>query len=110
MAGLSNFHWLLVLWPLVPEVPTVAEKKPTFTAFVDIKKCFPSVNRSAFFKHLLILGFSRKFVKSLAAFYWNSESKLRIGILLTAAFLVNTWLSEGRVLSPPLFSLILGLV
>ena len=36
--------------------------------------------------------------------------KLRIGVLLTVAFMVNVGLSEGRVLSPPLFAIMFGII
>ena len=85
-------------------------RKTSYAIFVDIKKCFPSVKRSALFDRLLFLGFSEKFVKSLSSFYSHNEAKLRIGVLLTALFLVNTGLSEGRVLSPPLFTLVFSII
>ncbi len=37
-------------------------------------------------------------------------AKLRIGILLTRAFLVNAGVAEGRILSPFLFSLVFSLI
>jgi hypothetical protein len=57
------------------------------------------------FRRLASLGFPAKLLKASSAFYRLTSARLRIGVLLTAAFLINAGVSEGRVLSPFLFAL-----
>jgi hypothetical protein len=88
----------------------VIAKKPCYAVFLDLKKAFPSVNRSAMFKRLATLGFPKKRLQATSAFYNLTSARLRIGVLLTAVFLINAGVSEGRVLSPLLFSLAFSII
>ena len=85
-------------------------KKPCHAVFVDLKKAFPSTNRTALFDRLRTLGISESLIRSMLAFYTGNKARLRLGIFLTAFFLVKTGLSEGRVLSPPLFSMAFSVI
>ncbi len=62
------------------------------------------------FRRLASLGFPRKLLRASSAFYNTTTARLRIGVLLTAAFLINSGVSEGRVLSPMLFSLAFSII
>ena len=85
-------------------------KKPCHAVFIDLKKAFPSMNRTSLFDRLRDLGVSETLIRSMSAFYTGNKARLRLGVLLTAFFLVKTGLSEGRVLSPPLFSLAFSVI
>jgi hypothetical protein len=62
------------------------------------------------FSRLAAMGVPEKFLKATASFYHCNMAKLRIGVLLTKAFLVNAGVAEGRILSPFLFSLVFSLI
>jgi hypothetical protein len=85
-------------------------KKPCFAAFLDIRKAFPSLNCNAMFSRFAAMGVPEKFLKATSSFYHCNMARLRIGVLLTQAFLVNAGVAEGRILSPFLFSLVFSLI
>jgi hypothetical protein len=62
------------------------------------------------FRRLASLGFPKKLLLASSAFYNTTTARLRIGVLLTSAFLINSGVSEGRVLSPMLFSLAFSII
>ncbi len=62
------------------------------------------------FSRLASLGFPKKLLRATSAFYHLTSARLRIGVLLTASFLINAGVSEGRVLSPLLFSLAFSII
>ncbi len=62
------------------------------------------------FSRLATLGFPKKLLKASSAFYCLTSARLRIGVLLTASFLINAGVSEGRVLSPLFFSLAFSII
>jgi hypothetical protein len=62
------------------------------------------------FRRLASLGFPKKLLQASSAFYNTTTARLRIGVLLTSAFLINSGVSEGRVLSPMLFSLAFSII
>jgi hypothetical protein len=78
--------------------------------FLDLKKAFPSINRNAMFRRLATLGFPKKLLMASSAMYNLTTARLRIGVLLTSAFLINAGVSEGRVLSPLYFALAFSII
>jgi hypothetical protein len=56
------------------------------------------------------MGFPKKLLQATSAFYHTTTARLRIGVLLTTMFLINSGVSEGRVLSPLLFSLAFSII
>jgi hypothetical protein len=88
----------------------VLAKKPCYAVFLDLKKAFPSINRTAMFRRLAVLGFPKKLLLASSALYNLTSARLRIGVLLTSAFLINAGVSEGRVLSPLYFALAFSVI
>ncbi len=62
------------------------------------------------FRRLALLGFPKKLLQATSAFYNTTTAQLRIGVLLTSVFLINSGVSEGRILSPMLFSLAFSII
>jgi hypothetical protein len=82
------------------------------SAFVDLRKAFPSVNRQRLLDKLSELGVSDQFLRILTRLYSNDTfSVLLDGKTSDRVFCVNSGVHEGSPLSPLLFILfIAGLV
>ncbi len=107
--GCYRFFFYLLISGIL-RTSQVLAKKPCYAVFLDLKKAFPSINRNAMFRRLASLGFPRKLLQATSAFYNTTTARLRIGVLLTSVFLINAGVSEGRVLSPMLFSLAFSII
>jgi hypothetical protein len=87
-------------------------RTPLHTAFIDLRKAFPSVNRQKLMEKLSSLGVSDKMLKILGRLYSNDSFSLLLGESSTdTRFRVTTGVHEGSPLSPLLFILyVAGLV
>ncbi len=82
--------------------------KPVFCVFVDIKKAFPSVDRSMLIDLLHKLGLPGPMVKAISSSFHLNTCRLKIEGHLSERFPVNLGVREGDIESPPLFNLVYG--
>lgn len=80
-------------------------RKDTFTAFIDFRKAYDSINRNLLFGKLADLGISGLMYKVLTAIYDNVRCSVRINGRFTEWFDVNCGLKQGCSLSSMLFNL-----
>ncbi len=87
-------------------------RTPLHTAFVDLKKAFPSVGRQSLINKFSTLGVSDKMLRILGRLYSNDSFSLLLGAASTdTRFKVTNGVHEGSPLSPLLFILyVAGLV
>ena len=76
-----------------------------YTAFIDLKAAFDSVDRRLLFDKLSGLGVNGNFLNTLKSMYSCVKAQVRVGDRLTRDFVCNTGVKQGRALSPLLFSL-----
>ena len=79
--------------------------KDTFTAFIDFKKAYDSIDRGILFTKLSNLGISGLMYKALLSIYDNVRCSVRINGKLTEWFDVSYGLKQGCSLSSILFNL-----
>ena len=79
--------------------------KGTFTAFIDFKKAYDSIDRGILFTKLSNLGISGLMYKALLSIYDNVRCSVRINGKLTKWFDVSCGLKQGCSLSSILFNL-----
>jgi hypothetical protein len=83
---------------------------PLHAVFIDLKKAFPSVSRTALFGRLRDLGVPSPLVAAIRSFYILNSARLRIGTFLSRPFVVTLGLLEGSILSPILFIIVFSFV
>ena len=76
-----------------------------FSAFIDLKKAYDSVDRDLLWGKLESLGIQGKILQCIKAVYSDVKCKVKIGGEVGNDFSVTTGLHQGCVLSPLLFSL-----
>ena len=81
------------------------QNKDTFTAFIDFKKAYDSIDRGVLFTKLSNLGISGLMYKALLSIYDNVRCSVRINGKLTEWFDVRCGLKQGCSLSSILFNL-----
>ena len=79
--------------------------KPTFLAFIDLKKAFDWIDRDLLLYKLLKNGINGKLYSSIKALYSNTMSCVRINNTFTEWFYVNSGVRQGDSLSTTLFNL-----
>ena len=80
-------------------------KKPLFTAFLDIKKAFDTVWRKGlFYKLLTDFNLSPNLCKITQAIYENSHSSIRDRPFINKPYQMINGVLQGSVLSPVLFA------
>ena len=81
------------------------KRKQTFTAFIDFKKAYDSINRPLLWSKLQEAGMSGKILNPIKAIYNNVQYCIRLNGLYTNWFKVNHGLKQGCLLSPLLFNI-----
>ena len=76
----------------------------TFTAFIDFKKAYDTVDRNLLWDKLCKIGINGKMFKAVKSLYTTVSSCVRINGLKTEWFDVKTGLRQGCCLSPLLFN------
>ena len=77
---------------------------PVFSAFVDLKKAFPSVNRYKMLLAFRALRVPCRLISAFASLLSGNSNRLRINFKLTDPFSVNVGVGEGSINSPSCFN------
>ena len=84
----------------------MAEKKDTYTAFIDFRKAFDCVNRDLLFYKIWEIGIDGKLYFALKSLYTATEASVRIGNdLQTNWFPCKYGVRQGDSVSLTLFSI-----
>ena len=86
----------------------IKKKLSTFTAFIDFRKAYDTVNRNVLWKKLCNVGVNGKMFKAIKSLYSCVSSCIRINGLKTDWFDVTTGLRQGCCLSPLLFNIFIN--
>ena len=85
-----------------------AQKLPTFSVFVDMKKAFDWVDRDLLFYKLLQNNINGRLYESIKSLYCNSLSCINVNGNFTPWFTTTYGVRQGDVLSPTLFSMFIN--
>ena len=99
----STFAATAILHQIVKE--RLDNKKRTYCCFIDLRKCFDSIDRSKLFKKLQIVGLPYRLCEIIHEIYSNLRSTIRSGSFLSDEFLSEIGLLQGCCLSSVLFLL-----
>ncbi len=83
---------------------------PVIATFVDFKKAFDSIDRTALFKILRNYGVPENITNAIKVLYSNSKSAVLVDGELTSFFDVLTGVLQGDVLAPFLFIVVIDWV
>ena len=103
-AGYSTVDNIFVLNSIISSV-LCKKRGKLYTAFIDFRAAFDSIDRSILFEKLALYGINGKFINILKAMYNNVRCRVRLSRGVTKEFQCNNGLHQGCVLSPLLFSL-----
>ena len=81
------------------------QKRSTFTAFIDFKKAYDTIDRNLLFTKLHDIGIYGKMYQALLSIYKNVQCCVRVNNVCTEWFNVKFGLKQGCLLSPLLFNL-----
>ena len=95
----SAFVLNSILWK------SLAKKKKTHLAFLDLAKAYDSVDRDVLWEKLRKLGFGGKFLKSLQSMYKGDYVTCKMNGITTNPVYLGRGLRQGCSLSPILFAL-----
>ena len=82
----------------------IKTKASTFTAFIDFKKAYNTIDINLLWNKLCNIGVNGKMLKAVKSLYTTVSSSVRINGLKTDWFDVKTGLRQGCCLSPLLFN------
>ena len=102
-ANSSTYDAILVLKSFIGYMTRV-KRLPVFTAFVDLKKAFPSVNRHKMLQAFRLLKVPCRLISAFASLLSGNTNRLRINFKLTDPFSVNVGVGEGSINSPSCFN------
>lgn len=77
--------------------------RPLLALYVDIKSAFDSVDRSALWRILRIIGVPPKLVHLVESLHVDTSAKVRVNDVLTDSFPTTSGVRQGCVLAPALF-------
>ena len=83
---------------------------PIVATFIDFKKAFDSIDRTALFKILRHYGIPESITNAIKILYQNTTSTAIIDGVLTDEFEVTTGVLQGDVLAPFLFIIVIDYV
>ena len=81
------------------------QRYPCYINFVDYRKAFDSLDRKTLWKILAHYGIPKKLISLIKSIYENPKTKVLYKGKLSAAFLIETGVRQGCLLSPFLFIL-----
>ena len=104
MKGKGTSDHIFLLQTIVEKV-VKKNKKKIYTAFIDFKKAYDTVNRKLLMKKLKSLGINGIFMRNIEAMYQKTDYCLKLKGGHTSAIKSNLGLKQGCPLSPMLFNL-----
>ncbi len=87
-----------------------AHRAPLWVAFVDFRKAFDCVNRTALWAILEARGVPQKLIALLRDLYSGCEGRVRVGEAVSAPFQIGSGVRQGCALSPLLFSVLIDTI
>ena len=84
------------------------KRKQTFSAFIDFKKAYGSINRNLLWSKLEDMGLAGNILNVIKVIYKDVRYCIRLNGLHTDWFNVGTGLKQGCLLSPILFNLFIN--
>ena len=81
------------------------EKKNLYLGFMDLHQSFYRVNREALWQVLMIYGVGGRLLNGIKSMYVDSEACVRINIVESEWFKIESGVWQGCVMSPWLFNL-----
>ena len=79
--------------------------QPLHLCFIDLKKAYDSVNRTALWRVCRAYGLSQKIVRMLQLLYEDTSAQVRIEEDVSDSFIMETGVKQGCILSPILFNI-----
>ena len=79
------------------------QKKPVFSAFLDIKKAFDKVPRNLLWKKLFDAGVRGRFLRVVMDQFTGNRGVVRIDDMETREFPIDSGVLQGSILGPALF-------
>ncbi len=86
----------------------LSKKKKLYCAFVDYKKAFDLINRSALWSKMISNGINGKVIKVVYNMYYNAKSCVKLNGQTSDLFNCNIGVRQGENLSPLLFAIYLN--
>lgn len=86
----------------------LSKKKRLFCSFIDYRKAFDSINRSALWKKMLDHSIDGKVLRVIHNIYEKAKSCIKLNNSLSDTFVSNLGVRQGENLSPILFSIFLN--
>lgn len=80
------------------------KRLPTYVAWIDLEKCFDSIDREALWYTLAEIGISKTFIKLVKSLYDANTFSIRIEDKCTEQIEARTGILQGSQLSPMLFA------
>ena len=80
----------------------------TFTAFIDIRKAYPTMYRPAMLTKLKKAGINGYLFRAVESMYHTVESYIQVDDAASDKYQIETGLREGSVLSPILYSVFIN--
>ena len=103
--GSSTVDAVFVLYSLIEHF--INHNKRLYVAFVDLKKCFDSINRNSLLYKLFKQGFQGKILRVIKSMYENVKSRVKHCGNMSEIFEYSLGLRQGEIMSPVLVSLFL---
>ena len=102
--GHSTSDHIFLLQTIIEKVVKKGERK-LYTAFIDFKKAYDTVDRKLLFERLKDIGINGPFLKNIKAMYENTKYSIKLKDGYTDTLNSNLGLKQGCPLSPLLFNL-----
>ena len=79
-------------------------------SFIDYEQAFDSVHRKSFSKSLILIWYTRKYIKVICAMYENNTVAVKVGNEVSNWFCIESGVKHGRVLSPFIWVILMDFV
>ena len=104
MKNSSTSDHIFLLQTIIEKV-VKKDKKKLYTAFIDFKKAYDTVNREVLTKRLRTLGINGIFLQNIVAMYKITAYRVKLNSGFSRHINSNLGLKQGCPLSPMLFNL-----
>ena len=102
--GHGTYDHIFLLQTIIEKVVKKGKKK-LYTAFIDFKKAYDTVDRDILMTRLKTLGINGIFLRNIASMYMKTEYSIKLNSGHSHAIHSNLGLKQGCPLSPLLFNL-----